>query len=111
MILFISQLLFFYLDSELYLLQIHPIVSQQAIDLCSDLDWSWKRFARGTGLFSEIDINNIDEEETDLYEKCHKMLMQWQEKSISAVTLQDFQLVRTMDGKGSISGCILIHLL
>lgn len=68
--------------------------------LCNELQWNWKEYARQTGFFSELEITNIDEEEHNIYEKFHKMLMLWQEKSISPVTFEDMKTVLVKMKKG-----------
>jgi len=79
------------LNEEYYPIE-NPSVTHPLFHLSHDMDWNWKDFARETGIFTELEIANIDEEENNVNEKCHKMLMVWQEKSIFGVSMADMKL-------------------
>jgi len=78
------------LDEEYYPIE-NPSVTHSIFDLSHNMYWNWKDFARETGIFTELEIANIDEEEKNVHDKCHKMLMLWQEKSILEVSIEDIK--------------------
>jgi len=64
-----------------------PLTNRMTDELSKSLGDDWKRFARGTSYFTDAQVNNIDADEHNVYEKCYKMITQWQERSHCEVTV------------------------
>jgi len=64
-----------------------PLTSRMIDELSNRLGNDWKNFARGTEHFTDNQIENIDADQQRVYEKTHRMIKQWQERSRANVTI------------------------
>lgn len=64
-----------------------PLSNKMRDNMAKRLGNEWKRFARDTDLFNEPLIESIEMEERTVYERCHKMLRTWEQKSPAKVTV------------------------
>jgi len=64
-----------------------PLTPQVIKELSDRLGPDWKKFARNTEYFQDVQIENIVAEEPRVQEQCQKMLKQWKERSLADVTL------------------------
>lgn len=67
------------------------LAHDQVHHLCKTISSNWKNVARVSGFFTYIEIQNIDEEERNQYERCYRMIIEWQEKSLVMLTLDEIE--------------------
>jgi len=79
-----------------------PLTPHVVNELSTRLGNDWKEFARNTEHFQEVHIDNIDTEEARVYEKCQKMLKQWQERSLAVVTVAMVKLNLVLMGRNDL---------